>query len=41
MDKVFIMPDIEHIADSSIPSILDNSIKTPSTFNSDEDYEKE
>ena len=26
------MPIIEHIADSSIPSILDNCIKTPSTF---------
>ena len=34
------MPNIEHIADSSIPSILDNNIKTPSTFNSSEDYEK-
>ena len=34
------MPNIEHISDSSIPSILDNNIKTPSTFNSSEDYEK-
>ena len=34
------MPNIEHIADSSISSILDNSIKTPSTFNSNEDYER-
>ena len=40
IDKVFIMPNIEHIADSSISSILDNNIKTPSTFNSSEDYEK-
>ena len=40
IDKVFIMPCIEHISDSSIPSILDNNIKTPSTFNSSEDYEK-
>ena len=40
IDKVFIMPNIEHIADSSISSILDNSIKTPSTFNSNEDYER-
>ena len=34
------MPKIEHIADSSISSILDNSIKTPSIFNSTEDYER-
>ena len=34
------MPNIEHIADTSIPSILDNNIKTPSTFNSSEDYKK-
>ena len=34
------MPNIENIADSSISSILDNSIKTPSTFNSGEDSEK-
>ena len=40
IDKVFIMPNIEHIADSSISSILDNNIKTPSIFNSTEDYEK-
>ena len=40
IDKVFIMPNIEHIADSSISSILDNNVKTPSTFNSSEDYEK-
>ena len=40
IDKVFIMPNIEHIADSSIPSILDNNMKTPSTFNRSEDYEK-
>ena len=40
IDKVFIMPNIEHIADSSISSILDNSIKTPSTFNSTDDYER-
>ena len=31
------MPNIEHIADSSILSILDNNIKTPSTFDSNED----
>ena len=40
VDKVFIMPNIEHIADSSISSILDNNIITPSTFNSNEDYER-
>ena len=40
IDKVFIMPNIEHIADSSIIFILDNSIKTPSTFDSTEDYER-
>ena len=40
IDKVFIMPNIEHIADSSISSILDNSIKTPLTLNSTEDYER-
>ena len=40
IDKVFIMPNIEHISDSSIPFILDNNIKTPSTFHSSEDYEK-
>ena len=34
------MPIIEHTADSSISSILDNSIKTPSTFNSNENYER-
>ena len=34
------MRNIEHISDSSIPSILDNNIKTPSTFYSNEDYEK-
>ena len=34
------MPHIEHIADSSISSILDNNIKIPYTFNSSEDYEK-
>ena len=34
------MPNIEHIADSSISSILNNSIKSPSTFNSSEDYER-
>ena len=34
------MPNIEHIADSSIIFILDNSIKTPSTFDSTEDYER-
>ena len=34
------MPNIEHIADSSISSILDNSIKTPSTFNSNEGCER-
>ena len=38
VDKIFIMPNIEHIADSSISSILDNNIKTPSTFHSNEDY---
>ena len=40
IDKVFIMPNIEHISDISIPSILDINIKTPSTFHSSEDYEK-
>ena len=40
IDKVFIMPNIEHIYDSSIPSILDINIKTPSTIHSNEDYEK-
>ena len=39
VDKVFIMPNIEHTSDSSIPSVLDNNIKTPSTFFSNEDYE--
>ena len=34
------MPNIEHISDSSIPSILDNNIKIPSTFYSNVDYEK-
>ena len=34
------MPNIEHTSDSSIPSILDKNIKTPSTFFSNEDYEK-
>ena len=34
------MPNIEHIADSSISSILDTNIKTPSTFNSNEYYER-
>ena len=34
------MPNIEHISDSSIPSILDNNVKTLSTFHSSEDYEK-
>ena len=38
IDRVFIMPNIEHISDSSIPSILDINIKTPSTFYSNEDY---
>ena len=40
IDKVFIMPNIEHIADSSISSILDNNTKTSSTFNRSIDYEK-
>ena len=40
IDKVFIMPNIEHIADSSISFILDNNIKNPSTFNSSEDFGK-
>ena len=40
IDKVFIMPNIEHIADSSISSILGDNIKKPSTFNSTKDYEK-
>ena len=40
IDKVFIMPNIEHISDSNIPSILDINIKTPSTFHSNEDYER-
>ena len=40
IDKVFKMPDIEYIADSSISSRLDNSIKSPSTFHSNEDYER-
>ena len=34
------MPDIEHIADSSISSILDNNIKTPSAFNTSKNYER-
>ena len=34
IDKVFIMPNVEHIADSSISFILEDNIKTPSTFNS-------
>ena len=34
------MPNIEHIADSSIPSILDNDIKTPLTFTTTKDYER-
>ena len=38
--SIFVMPNIEHIADSSISSILDNSIKTPSIFNSTDDYER-
>ena len=40
IDKVFIVPNIERVADSSISSILDNSIRIPSTFNSNEDYER-
>ena len=40
MNMVFIMPDIEHLADSSIPSILDNNIKTPSTFTTTKEYER-
>ena len=40
IDKVFIMPNIEHTADSSISSILDNNIKTTSTLNSSEGYER-
>ena len=40
IDKVFIMSNIEHISDSSIQFILDINIKTPSTFHSNEDYEK-
>ena len=28
IDKVFIMPNIEHTNDSSIPSLLDINIKT-------------
>ena len=38
--KVFIMPDIDHIADFSIASILDNNVKSRSTFNNNEDYER-
>ena len=38
--SIFVLPNIEHIADSSISSILDNSIKTPSIFNSTDDYER-
>ena len=34
------MSNIEHISDSSIPSILDNNIKTPSTFNTSKDCER-
>ena len=40
IDKVFIVPNIEHTADPSIPSILDDNINTPSKFNSNEDYER-
>ena len=40
IDKVFIMPNIEHTNDSSIPSLLDINIKTPSTFFSNADYER-
>ena len=40
IDKVFIMPNIEHTSDSSIPSVLDNNFKTPSTFFSNEDFRK-
>ena len=40
IDKVFIMPNIEHIIYPNISSILDNNIKIPSTFNSSDDYEK-
>ena len=40
IDKVFIMPNIEHIIYPSISSILDNNIKIPSTINSSGDYEK-
>ena len=39
IDKVFIMPNIEHIRDSSIPSLLDINIKTPSTFFSNAGYD--
>ena len=40
IDKVFIMPNIEHTSDSSIPSLLDINIKTPSAFFSNADYER-
>ena len=32
------MPNIERIADSSIPSILDNNIIAQSTFNTSKDH---
>ena len=34
------MPNIEHVYDSSIPSILDDNIKAPSTFKNNDEYEK-
>ena len=40
IDKVYIMPNRKHIADSSIPSILDDNIKTPSTFATNKDYKR-
>ena len=34
------MPNTEHIAHSSISSILDNSIKTPSTLNTSKGFQR-
>ena len=39
-NKVFIMPNIEHLSHLSIPSILDNSIKTPLIFTTTKNYER-
>ena len=40
IDKVFVMPIIKHINDSSIPSVIDNSIRIHSTFTSRSNHEK-